>query len=71
VEELGIEMNKLEWSRALQEDLQSTNLGPWRLTEPGPPTREHVVVGPSPCTFVANVPFGLHMGSLRSGVWFV
>jgi hypothetical protein len=35
---------------------ESTNLGPWGLTVPGPPTMVH-----------ANVQFGLHVDPLKSG----
>lgn len=39
---------------------QSTNLGPWRLTEIEPPTKEHGTYLP----FVADVQFGLYVGPL-------
>lgn len=48
---VGIKLNKLEGSRTPQEDLtKSTNLGPWELTEPGPPIREYIGAGPRPST---------------------
>jgi hypothetical protein len=31
---------------------ESTNMGPWGLTEPGPPTREHAGAGPRPPTLL-------------------
>lgn len=43
----------------------STNLDPWELPETEPPTKEHTWAGPRlPCTYVADVQLGLHVGSL-------
>jgi hypothetical protein len=46
---------KMERARgSLQEDQQS--LGPWRLTEAEPATKEHTWARPSaPCTYIADV----------------
>ena len=32
--------------------IESTNLGPWRLTETEPPTKGHTVAGPRPPTYL-------------------
>ena len=50
VEEWWIDVSKPEGSRTIQADTQSTNLGSWVLTEPGPPSREHAALGPRPRT---------------------
>ena len=50
VEEWGLGLRELEESRTPQEDLQSTNLCPWGLTETEPPTKEHTGAGPGPIT---------------------
>ena len=53
-----------EVARSPQGDLESTNLGPWGLTETEPPTKEHAGAKPRLPTFVTDVQLGLHMSPL-------
>jgi hypothetical protein len=34
---------------------ESTNLGPWRLTETGPPAKKHTGAGPRPSTYLEQI----------------
>lgn len=46
VEEWGIEMSLSEvTNQGPQDDAESTNMGPWELKEPGPPTGKHIAAG--------------------------
>jgi hypothetical protein len=46
VEELGDRSEQAGRIKDTTRFTESTNLGPWGLTESGPPTREHAGAGP-------------------------
>lgn len=46
------EVSKFEGLKTPQEIPESINPVQWRLTEPGPPTREHVVTRPKSHTYL-------------------
>ena len=43
-------MRELEVKDTTRRPAEPTNLGPWRLTETKPPTKEHTWAGPRPPT---------------------
>jgi hypothetical protein len=71
VEEWGVEVSKLGEGvkDTMRRATESTNLGPWGLTEPGTPTRKLVGAGtrPHPYPFVVNVQLGFHVGHRTNG----
>ena len=40
---------------------KTTNMDPWRLPKTEPLTKEQAQAGLGPCTYVADVQFGLHV----------